>query len=206
MATVGNPPYAAGGEDVAVGHVRTRPQVVVLHDVRSPRSGLNDALANASYDVSDVAVTRAMGDRVLAVRPDAVIVDLDDARFDLVRLCAALRDAVDVRVLIVSSAAVADDVVVGALDAGADDVIVAASLGVIDARVRVALRAQPRMPALPARLEVGDVVVDLRAHAVFVGGTAVRCPPVQYELLVTLANRPGTTFGTEELLRAVWGA
>ena len=178
----------------------------MLHDVRASRSVLGDALANSTYDVIDVAVTRTLVDRVSAIRPDAIVVDLDDARFDVVRLCAALRDAIAVRVLIVSSSVVDDESVVAALDAGADDVIVGSSPEVIDAHVRVALRAQPSAPALPAMLEVGDVVVDLRAHAVFVGGTAVRCPPVQYELLVTLANRPGTTLGADELLRAVWGA
>ena len=34
--------------------------MVVLHDVRTSRSVLGDALANATYDVSDVAVTRTL--------------------------------------------------------------------------------------------------------------------------------------------------
>ena len=38
-----------------------------------------------------------------------------------------------------------------------------------------------------------------------VGGEAVRCPPVQYELLVALARNPGTAIAGEDLLRTVWG-
>src|SRR4051794_11459895 len=143
MASVGG--SSAAGEDPASmgARRRDRPNVVLLHDASRAASTLADDLADSSYDVTSAAITRSTVDHLLVARPDTVIVDLDGARFDVVRLCAAVRDAMPVRLAIVSSAALSDDVVIAALDAGADDVVVGASPEVIDARIRAALRTQP---------------------------------------------------------------
>jgi DNA-binding response OmpR family regulator len=53
---------------------------------------------------------------------------------------------------------------------------------------------------------VGDVMVDLDAHLVFVAGAHVKCPPLQFVLLVTLARAPNRVIARESLLSSVWGA
>jgi two-component system response regulator MtrA len=181
---------------------RRRPVVALVHGA----TGRRTVTGTATFDVVAVVVDRRIVDRVLAIRPDAVLVDLDSGTIDAVRLCRVLRDALEARIVVVATDPLDDAVVVDVLDAGADDVVIGASPAVIDARVRVALRAQPRAAALPSVLEVGDVVVDLLAHEVRIDGSAVRCPPVQYELLVALARRPGVAIDGNDLLRTVWGA
>lgn len=185
---------------------RRRPVVALVHAGTVRRAVAHRRLADASFDVVAVTVDRRIVDRVLAIRPDAVLVDLDGATIDPVRLCRALNDALDARIVVVASEPLTDALVVDALDAGAADVVIGASPAVVDARIRVALRAQPRRPAEPSALEVGDVLIDLQAHEVRIGGEPVRCPPVQYELLVALARRPGAAIDGSELLRTVWGA
>ncbi len=180
--------------------------MAVLHAGHPPRHEWPLVPTNGSYDVVPITVDRRVVDRVVGTRAQAVLVDVAGASFDVVRLCRALRSELDARIVVVSAAELDDAVVVGALDAGADDVVIGASPAVVDARVRVALRAQPPRPALPSVLEVGDVVVDLQAHEVRVAGALVRCPPVQYELLVALARQPGTALAGQDLLRTVWGA
>ena len=168
----------------------------MLHDVRASRSVLGDALANATYDVIDVAVTRTLVDRVVAIRPDAIVVDLDDARFDVVRLCAALRDAIAVRLLIVSSSVVDDESVVAALDAGADDVIVGSSPDG-DRRPRARRPARPAVGRRRCRRCSRSATWSSTCAPTpcSSAATAVRCPPVQYELLVTLAQPAGHDVG-----------
>jgi len=185
---------------------RRAPVVAVVHGGEGRRDTADLVAANDAYDIVAVTTDRRLFDRLLGTRPDAVLVDLSDSALDVVRLCRSLRGALDARIVVVSPSTLADEVVVGALDAGADDVVIGASPAVVDARVRVALRTQPPQPALPLVLEVGDVLVDLQAHAVHIAGDVVRCPPVQYELLVALARNPGTAIAGEELLRIVWGA
>ena len=50
------------------------------------------------------------------------------------------------------------------------------------------------------------MLIDLQAHEVRIGGEPVRCPPVQYELLVALPATPARRSTASELLRTVWGA
>ena len=202
VATAPVPQHNAGEVRAAARTARRAPVVAVVHGGQGGRG----ITANETYDIVPVVTDRRLVDRLLSTRPDAVLVDLSDAAFDVVRLCRSLRSALDARIVVVSPPARADEVIVGARDAGADDVVIGASPAVVDARVRVALRAQPPQPALPLVLELGDLVVDLQAHAVHIAGDMVRCPPVQYELLVALARNPGTAIAGEELLRIVWGA
>ena len=119
----------------------------------------------------------------VALHADVALIDLHDAGFDVVRLCRALSTAQVRRIIVLSPEPLVDQYLIDLLDAGADDVIVDASPSMLDARVRVALRRSPPRPHLPPLLELGDLVVDLRAHEVQIAGRPVRCPPVQYELL-----------------------
>src|SRR4051794_25276923 len=174
---------------------RRRPVVALVHGAEGRRT----VTATATFDVVAVGVDRRIVDRLLAIRPDAVLVELDGADVDTVRLCRVLRGALEARIVVMATDRLDDAVVVDVLDAGADDVVIGASPAVIDARVRVALGAQRPAPALPSVLELGDVVVALLAHEVRIGGSAVRCPPVQYELLVAFARRPGVAIGADDL-------
>ena len=65
------------------------------------------------------------------------------------------------------------------------------------------LRAR-RLPGEMIRL--ADLTIDLaRKRAKFGRRRWVPLPPVQYQLLVTLAQRPNEVIGFRELLRQVWG-
>ena len=57
----------------------------------------------------------------------------------------------------------------------------------------------------PARLVVGDVIVDLDGHAVMIDGNVVGVPMRQYSMLVELARRPNTVVTSQQLLNDVWG-
>lgn len=77
----------------------------------------------------------------------------------------------------------------------ADRLRVAAALALLRAR---------REPGELIRL--GDLTIDLaRKRAKFSRRRWVHLPPVQYQILVTLAQRPNEVIGFRELLRQVWG-
>jgi len=55
-------------------------------------------------------------------------------------------------------------------------------------------------------LRLGDLTIDLaRKRAKFRRRKWVQLPPMQYQILVTLAQRPNEVLGFRELLRQVWG-
>ena len=92
------------------------------------------------------------------------------------------------------------------LDAGADILLPHdTSPALLRAYVRVGLRDRPATQPTPEQIQVGDVVVDLNAHAAFVGGQAVKCPPRQFLLLAALARHPNIVIEHGTLMTSVWG-
>jgi two-component system, OmpR family, response regulator len=95
------------------------------------------------------------------------------------------------------------------LELGADDYITKPfSIREFRSRVRAALRraATPRHDSRePEPIAVDGLTIDPARRTVDVGGTAVQLTYVEFELLRTLASRPGRVFTRQALLEAVWG-
>jgi DNA-binding response OmpR family regulator len=173
-----------------------------------------DRLRTESYDAIRLPMSRSLVNDTLDDDPDVVIVRYVLGSFDLVRLCHDLRDAIDSRIIVVASGDPSGEVpqdpddafVVAVLDAGADDFVSDDTPArVLAARIRVAMRARPRRERPPRRVTVGDVVIDTEAHIVVIGDEVVKCPPLQFQLLVTLARRAGSLVSRDTLFRELWG-
>jgi len=54
-------------------------------------------------------------------------------------------------------------------------------------------------------LRIGDLVVDVAAHEVRRGDSPIALTPLEFELLVALAEKPQQVFSREMLLEQVWG-
>jgi two-component system KDP operon response regulator KdpE len=174
-----------------------------------------DRLREKSYDAVRLPMSRSLIDDVLDGDPDVVIVRYVLGSFDLVRLCHDLRDAIDSRIIIVASGEPSpggsqrfpdDAFIVEVLDAGADDFVSSdTSAEVLAARLRVAVRARPKRDRPPQRVALGDVVIDADAHILVIDGEVVKCPPLQFQLLVILARRAGSLVSRDTLFRELWG-
>nr|WP_246586900.1 winged helix-turn-helix domain-containing protein [Stakelama flava] len=87
-----------------------------------------------------------------------------------------------------------------ALDAGADDAVVAsASACEIAARLARLARRNP-----PGTVRVGDLTLDIIAKRAFRGGHPLALLPREYALLAYLAEHAGRTVSRAALLSAVW--
>ncbi len=208
LVFMGTAPSARLGSDpVGAGQRARAALVVVVHRSDTKTSPLTCELAQGWYRVVDLPIERPMIERLNTLRPDVVVVDLHRLTFDVVRLCRDISTSVACRIIVVDDRTLNDRSVVEVLDAGADDVVSAdLSTTVLDARVRVALRARPATSRALTDLIAGDVLIDQSAHCVYVAGEVVRCPPVQFALLVALAGSPNRLILSDELLSLVWGA
>ena len=192
-------------------------RILVLHANGADADGdaMVARLRIESYDAIRLPISRTLVSDALDDDPDVVIIRYELGSFDLVRLCHDLRDALDSRIVVVASAAPAagdDDAepdqafVIEVLDAGADDFLsIDTSAPVLTARLRVAMRARPKRERPPRRMTVGDVVIDAEAHILTVDGEVVKCPPLQFQLLVTLAREAGSLVSRDTLFRELWG-
>jgi two-component system KDP operon response regulator KdpE len=96
---------------------------------------------------------------------------------------------------------------VQALDAGADDFITKPfSTPELLARIRAALRRVPASPTTsPARVRVGNLVVDFSARTASNGSRTSHLTPKELDLVRYLTSHANEAVAHRELLQAVWG-
>jgi DNA-binding response OmpR family regulator len=207
---------AAGGSSV---HPSSRPttgalgRVLVVHS-QAADAGADEVVArlrDSSYDVVSLAMRRTLVNDVLNDDPDVIVISYVLGSFDLVRLLRDLTEATGRRIVVVAGPGVSErvpdeDFIVNVLDAGADDFLTTSTSGrMLAARLRVAMRARPKHERRSESITVGDVVIDVEAHTVSAGSEIVRCPPLQFELLLRLARQSGIVVSRDQLLRELWG-
>ncbi|WP_016882655.1 MULTISPECIES: response regulator transcription factor [unclassified Rhodococcus (in: high G+C Gram-positive bacteria)] len=179
-------------------------QIAVVED----DDGVGDALVEALATHGHEAVRMRRGsDLLLGHRGmDAVILDLGLPDADGLQVLRQLRAVSDVPVVILTARDDERSVVRG-LRGGADDYLVKpARLAELLARLDVVTQRR-RATAASATQTVteGDVVVDLAAREVEVGGAPVALTAKEFELLEVLVTRPGAAVSRQQLMDAVWG-
>jgi two-component system OmpR family response regulator len=179
-------------------------RVLVVEDEQGVRSVLELALKGEGYVVhteSDGVRIQEVADRF---RPDLAILDL---RFPLgpdgYEIARTLRRSGDLPLVFLTSADELDARLAG-FEAGADDYLIKPfSMAEMLARVHALLRRSGRLSSAVA--QVGELTIDQGARAVLVGGHRVDLTRIEYELLSSLAKRPGQVVSRARLLAQVWG-
>jgi len=155
----------------------------------------------------DYAADGASGlESALKNLPDLIVLDLMLPIMDGLEVCRRLRRAAPIPVVMLTARGDEDDRING-LELGADDYITKPfSPRELAARVKAVLRRSSSAPSAgPTTLRAGRVEVDLRAHEVRCGDTAVALTTKEFDLLAHLMANPRRAFTRCELLEAVWG-
>jgi two-component system response regulator RegX3 len=140
------------------------------------------------------------------LRPQHLLVIVDDeVGMDPVELCRALRARSEVPLIVITEED-NEERVVGALEAGADDVVVVpARTRELVARARAAIRRGPEPEPEESAIEVGDVRLDPTGYVVTVSGQRVEMTRKEFELLRLLMTNAGQTVPRRVLIERVWG-
>jgi len=137
--------------------------------------------------------------------PDVLVLDLGLPDMDGVAVITGLRRWSSVPILVLSGRSDSADKV-DALDAGADDYVTKPfGMAELLARLRAMVRRNPPIGAEEPAVEFGDVVVDVVAGRVTVGGEEVRLTPTEWHLLEVMIRHPGRLMSQRQLLTEVWG-
>lgn len=136
-------------------------------------------------------------------RPDIILLDLMLPGMDGIDICRAIRRESGVPIVMLTAKNDTVDVVLG-LESGADDYIVKPfKPKELVARLRARIR-RTEEPGV-GTLEIGDLTIDVSGHAVRRGDQLIALTPLEFDLLVCLARKPGQVFSREALLQEVWG-
>lgn len=149
----------------------------------------------------------ADGERALAAfreaKPDLVLLDLMLPGRDGIDVCRAIRAESGTPIVMLTAKSDTIDVVVG-LESGADDYVVKPfKPKELIARIRARIRRTDEVSTQV--LVVGDLEIDVTGHTVKRGDEILSLTPLEFDLLVCLARKPGQVFTREILLQEVWG-
>lgn len=135
---------------------------------------------------------------------DAAVVDIMLPGLDGLSLVKRLRaKGEQVPVLFLSARSGVQDRVLG-LQSGGDDYLTKPfAFAELSARLQALIRRASRAPEA-TRLSAGDVVMDLVARTVTVGGRVVELQPREFSLLEYLLRHPGRAVTKTMILEHVW--
>jgi two-component system OmpR family response regulator len=176
--------------------------LVVDDDVKLSRAVCR-GLRNEGYAVDVVADGEAALMQAGVGSYDAIVLDVMLPERDGFEVCRLLRGrGCWAPVLMLTARGQVSDRIEG-LDNGADDYLAKPfDFGELLARLRALMRRAP--PERPARLELGDLVVDPATHEVWRCDTAVVLTAREFSVLEFLARHPGEVVSRTRLLDHVW--
>lgn len=136
-------------------------------------------------------------------QPDLILLDLMLPGMNGVDICRAIRQESSVPIVMLTAKTDTVDVVLG-LESGADDYMTKPfKPKELVARIRARLRRTESTPN--EMIEVGDLSIDVPEHTVKRGEEEISLTPLEFDLLLQMARKPGQVFSREELLENVWG-
>ena len=167
---------------------------------------IESILRTADYRVLTAGTGADALEMVALEAPDLILLDLllpgDIDGFDV---CRRVREFSDVPIIMLTARTQETDKLRG-FELGADDYVTKPfSAKELLARVQAVLRRSRGFTAGPARLTVGDLVIDLAAHRVTRDGEDIHLTPTEFRLLHLLMRHPGRAFGRSYLLDTIWG-
>lgn len=181
--------------------------VLVVEDEPQMRRFIRASLSSHGYRVLEAERAQEAVMMLTGHNPEIVLLDLGLPDGDGIDLTREIRGWSRVPIIVISARGREDDKV-AALDAGADDYLTK-PFGVNEllARMRVALRhAEPQGDGQSARsLMFGELTIDLVRREVLRGTEELHLTPIEYKLLVLLAQNAGKVLTHRHILKEVWG-
>jgi two-component system, OmpR family, KDP operon response regulator KdpE len=184
-----------------------QPLVLVVEDEPQMRRFLRASLTSHGYRFIEAASSSEAVMMVSSHNPDIVLLDLGLPDGDGIDVVRQLREWSRTPIIVISARGRQEDKV-AALDTGADDYLTKPfDVNELLARIRVGLRhAQgARPPAEQQAFTIGDLRIDLVRREVSVRGCQIHPTPIEYKLLVLLAQNAGRVLTYSQILREIWG-
>ena len=184
-----------------------RSPILIVEDDRAAAELVRLHLAHEGYGV----VTAADGAEGLRLarelKPKLIVLDLMLPKLDGLELCRALRADSNVPIIMVTARVEEEDRLRG-LNLGADDYVTKpfSPLELV-ARVQAVLRraGSERSEGEPNTLVQGDVVADMAARDVTVGGRLVHLTATEFRLMVLFLEAPGHVLSREQIIQGALG-
>jgi len=182
--------------------------VLVVDDEEDIRELVELNLAREGFEVLDCETGENAIGTARQKQPDLIVLDLMLPGIDGLEVCKILKaDAKTKHIPVVMLTAKGEeaDIVTG-LEIGADDYVTKPFSGrVLVARVRRLLRRIAERTDEKGPVKIHELVIDPGRHEVLAGGEPVDLTLTEFNILHTLARRPGLVFTRYQIVDALHG-
>ncbi|MDO8614117.1 MAG: response regulator transcription factor [Dehalococcoidia bacterium] len=179
--------------------VGTKRAYVLVHPDVWP-AGFAGALEDLGFEVGACTELHELFEMSREQSGSLLVIAQRNAPF-AVRACRVIRGLQDVPLMVVIAA---EGDLIAALDAGADDAVVArADRQVFAARVRALVRRAQPSSRNGDKIVIRDLVLDFEKYQVAMNGATVPLTPTEFRLLAVLAQQAGRVVDPRALLSAV---
>ena len=181
-------------------------RILVVDDEPQIRRIMRTTLAGAGYEVEDAKTGEEALEKLRDYHPDLILLDMNMPGMGGLAACREIRAGTGVGIIMLTVRNTEADKV-EALDAGADDFVNKPfSTPELLARIRAALRRVPASAqSSPARVRVGNLVIDFAGRTAFNGVRTSHLTPKELDLVRYLTSHANEAVAHRELLQAVWG-
>ena len=189
--------------------MQPKPSILLIDDETAITDNLAPFLSRSGFAVTVASNGEEALQKVAAIRPDLLVLDVLMPRLDGREVLRQLRQGGNwIPILLLTQVGEAGERAM-ALEEGADDYLNKPfDPHELVARIRAVLRrARPGQPPLAAavRLACGKLVLDRASHRVWLGGNELALTPKSIMLLEYMMTHPDELVSRERLLDVVWG-
>ncbi|HNY77086.1 MAG: response regulator transcription factor [Sedimentisphaerales bacterium] len=186
-----------------------KPTILVVDDEEDIRELVELNLRREGYHVLTCETGEQALHRAASKAPDVIVLDLMLPGIDGLEVCRRLKadpKTQQIAVVMLTAKGEEADIVTG-LELGADDYVTKPFSGkVLVARVRRLLRTRRDEGDELAVVRIHDLTIDPSRHEVLVEDRAVSLTLTEFNILHTLAKRPGRVFTRYQIVDSIHGS
>ena len=178
-------------------------KILLAEDDRHLLTSIARGLREAAHDVDECGTGNEAFACAIANAYDVIVLDVLLPTQTGLQVCEAIRLRGNRVPILMLTALDAVEHRIAGLDAGADDYLTKPfDFGELLARLRAITRRHGER--VPARIEVGDLVIDSERHTVRRGTRELSLTAREFALLLYLASHAGRVVSRAELMEHVW--
>lgn len=184
-------------------------KILVVEDDPDTLRTVTAHLQRDGFLVRGAADSRVALKEAYDFRPDLVVLDIDlpnpsGESLDGLRLLEILREESETPVVMLTATS-SPSVKVYALTIGADDYVTKPfDVRELVARIRAILKRAGLLGRKERTLSFRRLTIDPDARRVWKDGKEVNLTPLEFDILLVLARRPGWVFSRSQLIRGAW--